>query len=343
MLVGHDVVCVNIDETPIFRQVQPRKGYVIRTPAGGNPSWYARIPIRDRRGQSTLLATIVNDPELQAAMPQFVLTNDKNLSKDDKAKLRTLAAPLKWFPGTKGWMSPASLKPLLTAIRRAVRSKRPLAEVVMFMDCATVHTAEDVVAHCSKLGLHLCLIPGGMTYLLQPLDSHVFATVKRTLSEMQERKRGEHPLGILATGDWIDVLSQAVHATLIERSWASAFADNGLAPPFTSLRPRIRDVISNRLPLRVNEPTIADVERIVGRKREGLREQLLRASVRLANRPREVVVGSVLRLAGRLPSRVAPRGAIAGILDSESHGLPPLPPPVDTAPLQRLTRSGSRY
>ena len=83
---------------------------------------------------------------------------------------------------------------LCTAYRKAIRKERPHAEVVIFMDCATIHTADNVLTHCSRLGIRICLIPGGMTHLCQPLDSHVYATFKKTLAEAQERENAANTL-----------------------------------------------------------------------------------------------------------------------------------------------------
>ena len=122
-LSGSEVVCVNVDETPLFRQISPKRGYVIRALTRRDPFCYARVPLRDRRGQSTLLAGIVNVPDLQKFMPQFILTNDKILTNGEKAQLRTLPSPLSWVIGTKGWVSANIFKQLLTGIRRAIRAK----------------------------------------------------------------------------------------------------------------------------------------------------------------------------------------------------------------------------
>ena len=194
-LAGDEVVLVSIDETPIYKQVQPRKGYVIRTETRNNRLCYARVPLRDRRGQATLVGCVVNDPVLQSKMPQFLFTNDRLVTAAEMEELATLAAPIRWVQGSKGWNTANAMTMLCTAYRRAIRSERPKAEIVLFMDCATMHTAENVLTHCSRLGLHVCLMPGGMTSLCQPLDTHVFAIFKKTLADLQEKRRGEDAFG----------------------------------------------------------------------------------------------------------------------------------------------------
>lgn len=343
VLVGKKVICINIDETPVFRQVQPRKGYVVLRLANRDRACFARVPTRDRRGQSTLLACIVDDPLLQASMPQFVLTNDKALTRSDKRKLATLPPPVRWVVGSNGWVSSNILKILITELRQAVRRKEPDAEIILFMDCATIHTAHEVLMHCSRLNIHVCLIPGGMTYLLQPLDSHVFATFKRVLSERQELCRAASPLGIMPEGEWISVLSSSIRETLVDRTWHTTFSENGMHSCLDNVRARIKDVLLAPIPPAVGPPSSQEIKHLVGRQRDLLRDSVLRTSLRQAGR--------------RVPIRVHPKaklppaphaGRPSSATGSSSAGpAPPLPPPAELPPEDhdppRLLRSGSQY
>ena len=208
----------------------------------------------------------------------------------------------------------------------------------------TIHTADNVLTHCSRLGIHICLTPGGMTHLCQPLDSHVYATFKKTLAEAQERKRGGHPHGILIGSEWSKILSQSIKSTLVDRSWSTAFAENGMAASFESLRPRITDLVCVHFPLPPGPPDELDIETIVGRTRERLREQVLRASLRAAVQRTEALR---LPAAARLPSAGPAASASTGAASSSSSARPPLPPPADLPPSHggtaRMTRSGSQY
>lgn len=346
-LRGRSVVCVNVDETPIYRQHQPRKGYVVTSQKKRDLAAYARVPLRDRRGQATMLGCLVDDPELQRYMPQFFLTNHKTTTRAEKTKLSVLPPPLQWVHPSTGWVTASILKQLLTRIRRAVREKRPGAEVVLFMDCATIHIADDVLLHCSRLNIHLALIPAGLTYLLQPLDSHVFAAFKRELSETQEHLRGLNADGMLEARAWVDSVSSAVWKTFVEKEWSHSFAENGMLQHWSSLRARIQNLLLGcRFPLALREPNDEELATLVGRRRTKLADLVYRTSRRLVHRP-------VLLLApplARLPP--APPGLRHGSAASSSGGLalppPPLPPPGHPPPdeldsMPRLTRSGSRY
>ena len=342
-LAGDEVVLVNIDETPVYKQLQPRKGYVIRTETRNNRTCYARVPLRDRRGQSTLVGCVVNDPVLQSKMPQFLFTNDRLVNAAEKVELANLPEPIRWVKGSKGWNTAGAMTMLCTAYRKAIRSVRPNAQIVLFMDCATIHTAENVLMHCSRLGLHICLIPGGMTNLCQPLDTHVFALFKKTLADLQEMERGRHAFGMLSGTQWIEILRRCIWSTLVTRSWSSAFTDNGMDISLENLRPRIQQLLQVHMPMPPGPPDDRDVEMVLGRKRQNFTERVLRVSTRAAERKR------ILRLpaSARLPSAGFAAAASSGAASSSSAALPPLPPPAefpppDAAPA-RFTRAGSRY
>ena len=87
-------MAVNIDETPVYQQLQPSKGNVVMLVQKLDRSCYARVPLRERRGQSTLLGCIVDTPELQSSMPQFILTNDTKLTRLEKAQMLSLPLPI---------------------------------------------------------------------------------------------------------------------------------------------------------------------------------------------------------------------------------------------------------
>jgi len=345
-LQGKYVVCINIDETPVCRQMAPRKGFVISLKRKHDRNCFARVPLRDRRGQTTVLATIVDRPELQNKMPQFVLTNDKIMSKLEKDKLAHLPDPIRWVVGSTGWVSAETFKQLLTEIRRSILAECPHAEIVLFMDCSPVHTARETLIHCSRLGLHVCLIPGGMTFLCQPLDSHVFATFKQYLADAQERERDSTPGGVMPPGRWVDVLADAISNVLVGRNWSHTFMQNGLSSSWTQLRHRIGELAKPHLPLPLRLLESEEMNVLLGKKRTEMTDLAYRASQRMMARPvPRLRLGPAFRLPRAPPARAAP-GVASGSSGAASPR-PPLPPPAwphpDAVDAPRLTRSGSMY
>lgn len=347
-LHGQDVVLVNIDETPVYKQMQPRKGYVIQANLKRGATCYSRVPVKDKRGMSTALGCIVNVPELQPYMPQFILTKDTVMSKKEKELLASLAEPVRWVPGTKGWVSADNLKPLLTQIRKAIRFRRPNAVIVLCIDCAPVHTTHSTLTHCSRLGLHVLLLPGGLTWLLQPLDSHVFAAFKKKLAEVQEAKRGRELSGIMPPNAWVGLLGDAIHSVLVNQTWHKSFEQNGMSPGWEHCRTRILASAQPHLPLPpARPPSVDELDMMLGTKRMDFRKLVLQSSLRAtaleASRRRPLI----LRPRARLPPMARHTVTASGSAIVRTGGplpgpLPPLPPPVIAEP-ERLLRSGSTY
>ena len=332
------------DETPVYRQLQPSKGNVVMLVQKLDRSCYARVPLRERRGQSTLLGCIVDTPELQSSMPQFILTNDTKLTRLEKAHMLSLPLPLRWVKGTSGWMSAGVLRQLITAIRKAIRTKKPNAEILLYMDCASIHTARAVLQHCSVLGIHVCLILGGLTYLCQPLDSHVFASLKRKLSEDQEIQRANDPTGTLPPGEWIHSLSRSIQQVLVDRQWSAAFGANGMLANWSTLRRRVGEIVQPHLPLPLRLPTEEELDCLLGRKRVFLGNDVFRSSKRLAERACYVLPKPLVRLPSGMPARVSSSSVAAS--GSGFHRLAPgslAGVCVDEDDTVRATRSGQRY
>ena len=133
MLAGKRIVCINIDETPLVRQMTNRRGYVVETAGHMEQDWHARITTRESRSHATLLAAVTDCPDLQKYLPPFVLTKDSALTIADKEKLRHMVRPVQWFEETDGWVTSDNLKPLFTALRRSIRERAPDAEIVLIL------------------------------------------------------------------------------------------------------------------------------------------------------------------------------------------------------------------
>jgi hypothetical protein len=85
------------------------------------------------------------------------------------------------------------------------------------------------------------VIPAGLTWLLQPLDTHVFAGLKRSLALGQQEIRAQDEHGVVGGCAWIDVLEASVRDVLVAHSHSHAFSSNGLIEGLPALRDSVRD------------------------------------------------------------------------------------------------------
>ena len=349
VLGGRETVFVNLDETPMAKQMAARRGYVCHLIGTLDSDWHARIATRDTRSHATLMAAVCDDALLQQQLPQLLLTKDKTLTRAEKRALANLPLPVRWLSGTTGWMTSSILKQVFTIYRRAIRAVRPNAEIVMVFDVAPQHVTHEVFMHLNRLGLHTLLIPAGMTWLLQPLDTHVFSTLKRSLHDRQTRGRAASPLGILPPCRWIQIAGEAITEVLVERDWTHSLRGNGLHAHIVPLRPTLASCVHDVVPVLAVPLTSAQMKDLLNRPTMDRRDACLRYSMRVlegrAGVPAAPMVRVVLRRFARLPRRVPAEIAevvpafAAGAAASGSDG-PMLP---DPGAAVRRTRSGGLY
>ena len=102
-------------------------------------------------------------------------------------------------------------------------------QVVLLLDTASVHICPKFLRAASRKGIMVQYIPSKLTWLLQPLDAHVFARFKQYL--MQEYRDG-----LVQGGTHASELTARVHAVvqacrkvLQAHAWAYAFDANGFS------------------------------------------------------------------------------------------------------------------
>ena len=302
---------VNIDETALPRAIARRPGHVLRRPRGETAAkLFERISRQDSHGHVTLLASLSSIPGLQHRMPHFLLTRDTTLSAAEKARLRALPPPLVWVEGSTGWMTVGLLCRILTHIRRVVLAAAPNYEVVVLLDSAPMHAHPAVLAHAARLRVHLLFVPSKMTWLLQPLDTHVFGTLKHSLHSLQLEQRATAEEARIPKDAWVPLVAAAVQQVLVERQWSSAFPDNGLAAGALPRRQRVADVCGSLFPVARRPPDTEELQFMLGRNIPNL-------AARATSRARLLAALPLAPAAEALPAEGA---------------APPLPPPAAPPP-----------
>ena len=147
---------------------------------------------------------------------------------------------------------------------------------------------------------------------------------------------------------WVDVLAQTMLSVLTGNDWSHTFAENGLMSSWDRMRSRIAEHAMAHLPLPLREPSHAELNLLLGKKRADIADLVYRQSKRTVARPVLVMPAPLARLPAAPPVAAVAAGSGAA---SSSSGVPwvpsPLPPPPESHPDDpqpaRVTRSGSRY
>ena len=75
---------------------------------------------------------------------------------------------------------------VIQLVARCLEPVKPLAHVLLLLDCAPVHTTQRVVAAAARAGFLLHFVPTLMTSELHPLDVYVFAQFKKVFRDYYE-------------------------------------------------------------------------------------------------------------------------------------------------------------
>ena len=259
-------IVLNLDETAIAQAVPKKRGYVI-----GPPSRVTKcresFTTRQTHGHCTMVGLIAADPSLQVHCKQLLLCKDGNLDSVTKAALAAVGPPLEWLRGTAGWTNGEHMCSVLTAIRRPFLAAFPNRHIILFMDSASQHVSHRVLAHANRLRMQIVLIPASLTWLLQPLDTHVFSLLKRKMVSLQQAVRAADPHGRLHQTAWVDILQEAVRDVISSRDWSAAFAGNGLLGITSRIRSAVLGELGACLPLPLQAPTDEQLCWILGRHR----------------------------------------------------------------------------
>jgi len=267
---------VTLNETSVSRVVAHRTGHVVlrRCPETNGAGQYECISRKESLGHITVMGAVCTDAAPQPSRTQWSLPKDAQLTRAERAVLAAMVPPLRWLRGTSGWVNDASLCAILTDLRRTVRTARPDADLVIVWDAACQHLAAAVLAHARRLRVRLLIVPGRLTWLLQPLDTHVFALFKRTLHEKQLQSRSAALGGTLPPTQWLHIVETAVRRVLVDRAWNGSLRANGVTGDTAALRPRISRALGCQLPLPLRAPSEDEICQLLGRRRVGVAAQL---------------------------------------------------------------------
>lgn len=115
-------------------------------------------------------------------------------------------------------------------MRRLAAALRPHAsnfQIVLFLDAFRAHVSTVVLDAMSETRILPLVIPAGLTDTLQPLDTHVFSSLKNKLRENVEQARCRAVSGDISMPGFIGCVRDALGDVLSGRDWSHAFVHNG--------------------------------------------------------------------------------------------------------------------
>ena len=146
------------------------------------------------------------------------------------ASLReTLPANIRLWRRKSGWVTKPIMVEILKELCHALGELTATHFVVLLLDTAGTHICPVFMRAASRRGIAVHFVPAKLTWLLQPLDTHVFAMLKRYLVQLYRQdvlQSGARATELTAR---LEAVIKACRKVLQAHAWASAFDANGFS------------------------------------------------------------------------------------------------------------------
>jgi hypothetical protein len=221
---GKRLVCISLDETSVaYWDTKKSKGNV----AVSRRAARGRATIRDIRMHLTHIAIVCDDPEVQLRLPQILLVAGAILPLYTLDEIRALLPDgVEVWRAKSGWVNSAIFDKVMQRLVEALEPFRATRQCVVTMDVFAPHFDRPVLRTALSGGLWLCFIPANMTWLLQVLDTHIFAKYKEHLRDLFCKARVE---GAVSVVTWIRIICETIVSVLQGQDWGPCFARNGFS------------------------------------------------------------------------------------------------------------------
>ena len=226
---GKTPLFLNLDETSVPVVFSGNKGTVMVR--GGRAAW---VPPRlsasaaETRMHFTHVAIVCDVPEIQPLLPQVLFVAAASLN---SAEMASLADQLpnnvfvKRLPS--GWNNSVQHKIIIKILGMVLTPYLTQYQPILSFDAAPLHLTVEVLAEIQAASMWFLVIPARATWLLQPLDTHVFLKYKRFI----KRRFAET---LMAASDdskaksMIKLVVEAARYVLQAHEWQAAFQQNGV-------------------------------------------------------------------------------------------------------------------
>ena len=137
------------------------------------------------------------------------------------------------------------MKYMLT-LKQNLRKLGCALPIVLLLDAAPVHLSQRILQFAGDNSIQLAYIPARLTWLLQPLDTHAFANLKRRIRKQHADMCIASPTGAVSRDSTIRQQHRAIVEELSEKTWGSAMERVGATGVLNNLRPNIATLIAGQ-------------------------------------------------------------------------------------------------
>ena len=228
--VGKTILRLNLDETAVKTYMAPVKGLVTRQRpgAGSGKRRIAQATRKQQRSCLTHVAIVCDRPEIQPRLPQVLVGNAAVLPLYIQKELEPQLRKNVFLVRRKSaWVDAAYMVKIMellgTILQPLLRDFQP----ILLLDALPAHLAAKVFRAGARCGIWIVVVPGKLTWLLQPADTHVFYKYKMYLRKRYLEACADSLEGGVHLRAVLHAMNDAVRFVLQAHEWGRAFDENG--------------------------------------------------------------------------------------------------------------------
>ena len=226
-------VLINVDETSVRLVPEEGRGHVTKRAyrlfVSGVPMG-RRASLAACRSTITHVAAICDKKNFQRLLPQVVLVGENQVTEARLAALRSASPECAhiWRYKT-GWMNSAIMLEYVRLLGRCLKDFKSSHRFILYVDALKAHINPAVLRAASRADLWVCVVPGKLTWALQPCGTHLFASYKRILGQEAQRRSGMTAAGELSWELVLGAVWHIVEVLMNSKDWSHSFSAVGIA------------------------------------------------------------------------------------------------------------------
>lgn len=241
-LKGKEIVIVNMDETSLATKIVTKHGMFVAAQHCTFDDNDAPVPRRSP-WVCSLKGIMCNSAAAMEVLPQVMLPkHNKQETPPEKTKMlyADMGAPVQVWHKTSGWATTKTMLLWIRAVARIVRQWNDRVETLVVFDCAPTHLNHRVLTEARRLRVHIVVVPSKCTWLLQPLDVYVYASLKRALRRRLAREEIKSKTGRIDFAARIRLTGQTIQEELVKKAWATQMEKVGLGADLDKLNKQLK-------------------------------------------------------------------------------------------------------
>ena len=226
-----------MDETAIKFYVQHRGLIVKRARHVFRPKPTQQVSRAQQRTCISHVAFVCSVGAVQPYLPQFFISSEHALRVAEVQTLQHTCLPNMCVLRRKSaWVDTAFMTDVMRSLGRALLPWAAEFQPVLLMDCHLTHLAAPVLRAAGAAGIWVLPLPAKMTWLMQPLDTHVFAAYKAAIRRRYVTHLAADEAGRVANAKMVEIALNAASEVLHGRPHDRAFQQNGFGSQQGMLR-----------------------------------------------------------------------------------------------------------